>query len=490
MSIQWKKKVTLVHRFGRLLIGLLVFQSIITLMVSSIWINKGSHEMDQAVLIEQGRFLMPALEDSLAQWEGQGPRFSWPSQIRYYMQHSLGDLENLGLAWVDAHGNRAVVGLLQKDPLQGRLLDALEAGDLEALGQLAEQSHYPWLSSTSDAGRLLLVRRSHPNTLWHEKSALLAGILLFASAVAFLTTWFLSRPLIQRFVQFQKAFRALGHGELGHDLIDENRDELADLATEFNLMRERMNKLDLELSESNQRRRQLLSEVSHELGAPLTTVQGHLEILLSRDLPEADRAHLRIARQQAKRMDELSSDLLQLSKLEDTKRERTQHPFDLNRVLQDEVAAIELVCLERDIQIQFKVTHEPIHALGDAKRSAQILRNLLRNAIQHLAQNSLCAPLLSIDLEPRDSAFTCQPTTSDTEELLISICDNGSGIEESALPHIFDRYYRQSDNCAQGSGLGLTISKALAEEQGGTLTAHSDGLGKGATFHLRLKSPA
>lgn len=462
--------------FGRLLLGLLLLQVLLTGFAVSHWLRGEESRLHRIELSDHARFLLPALEDSLGRWGGTAPELGRQAEIRHRMQRSLGDLRSLGLAWIDGAGNAAVVGFLQEQPQLPALLEAVRAGEsVERIEAQAQLAGLPLVARRGAEGALLLAGQPGSGLFSPRSRGLLALLLAVSAATAGLAAWALARPLLKRFTRFHEAFRALGEGRLAHRLQDGHADELGQLAVEFNGMATRLEDLNARLEASDRRRRRLLSEVGHELGAPLTTLQGQLETLLRDGIAgESERRRVALALAQSRRLDRLVGDLLDLARLEEAGLRLERRPLRLGPLVEDEVAAVELACLEKGIELELELGTEPALVSGDAGRLAQILRNLLRNAIQQLD---------GYDADERRIRVALAPVASGLE---LRIEDNGPGIEARSLAQLFDRYYRPHPTQGSGSGLGLAISRRLAELHGGRLEAESDGPGAGARFRLWL----
>ncbi len=466
----------LAGRLGLLLLLLLALQSTITGLALHTWLKARDLSRHKLELREQASLLIPTLQDSLAIWAGQGPGPARQAALRHHMRRSLGEPKAMSLVWVDPAGNLAAAGFLERDPRLSELLDLAVSGMSDAtLEGWASRHGLALVARDLPTGRLLLAGESSGRFWTAGGPALLAAILAGSAAIAGLAAWWLARPLLRRFHTFSLAFTALGEGGFAHRLEDSRQDELGLLATEFNQMAARVEGLTEELARSDRRRRQLLSEVSHELGAPLTTLTGRLDLLLARtDLDPGARDSLRLCLQQARRLDLLVSDLLDLARLDDAGLRLRRDQVDLRDVVDQEVAAVELACLDRDILLDWIRPSQPLLVAGDEARLAQILRNLLRNSVQQLAGWTEGERHVAVRLG------------QESERVVLEVCDSGPGIRPEDLAQLFDRYHRPHTSRGEGSGLGLCVSRRLAELHDGTLVGDSAGLGRGATFTLDL----
>ncbi len=466
----------LAGRFGLLLLLLLALQAGLTGVAVFSWIRARDLALHKVELGEQAGLILPALADSLSRWSGSGPALTRQSSLRHQMRRSLGRPQAMSLVWVDQAGNMAAVGFLELDPRLPELKRMIQAGHSEReLESSAGRLNLALVVRATPAGWLILAGDS-ATRLWTAGSrGLLVALLAGSAGSAGLAGWWLARPLLRRFRALSRAFSTLGEGGFSHRLADPHPDELGQLAREFDQMAAQVERLTADLARSDRERRQLLSEVSHELGAPLTNLIGYLDLLQREDsLAPEPRATLRLCSSQAKRLDHLVSDLLDLARLDDAGLRLRHVELDLRDTVDQEVAAIELACLDRGIQLDWQRPAEAAPILGDEARLAQILRNLLRNSVHQLANPLVEGPTLRVMLE----------TSGGRIEL--RVLDNGPGIRPADLAQLFDRYHRPHSSWGEGSGLGLCISRRLAELHGGTLEGASAGLGRGAVFTLSL----
>ena len=225
-----------------------------------------------------------------------------------------------------------------------------------------------------------------------------------------------------------------------------------------------------EADRANQEKDRFFAAVTHELRTPMTSIIGWARILggeLS-DSPDAVEALTMIetsARAQARLVD----DLLDASRIAAGKITLDCSVIDVNRLIEDSARAAYPAAEAKGVQLRTSVaTSRPV--LADGSRTRQIVDNLISNAIK---------------FTPADGSIELRSAFTDTEAR-IEVQDSGRGIAADVLPFIFDRG-RQANSAEQGGlGLGLTIADHLARLHGGSITASSDGPGKGATFVVTL----
>lgn len=225
---------------------------------------------------------------------------------------------------------------------------------------------------------------------------------------------------------------------------------------------------------ANRARDEFLATVSHELRTPLTPVLGWLHLIRSRTLDKAtvDNALEKIARNIRLQM-RLIEDLLEVSRVITGKLQLVYAPLDLCRIITAAVETMRQAAQAKGIELQQQATAEPCLVSGDQDRLQQVIWNLLSNAIKFTPSGG------RVDVH----------LTRRTNELEVSVSDTGRGISADFLPHVFDRF-RQEDSpltrAHSGLGLGLSIVRHLVELHGGSVSATSPGIDRGATFSFTL----
>lgn len=249
--------------------------------------------------------------------------------------------------------------------------------------------------------------------------------------------------------------------------VDGRHDEIGELARAFALMQAR-------LRGQEQARRSFVATASHELRTPLASLEGTLE-LLQDDLSDGDldiedaRERTAQAREQSRRLSQLASDLLDLSRL-DAEVELRSEPLELGELCRAVAAEFELAAEGRGVRIELAPAEEPCWAQADPGAVARIVRILLDNALR---------------LAPEGSRVALAPHTRG-EWAEIAVSDSGPGVPAKERQLIFERFQRGSTTGGRGGfGLGLAIGRELAARMGGALELAAGGP-PGATFALRL----
>jgi signal transduction histidine kinase/CheY-like chemotaxis protein/HAMP domain-containing protein len=220
---------------------------------------------------------------------------------------------------------------------------------------------------------------------------------------------------------------------------------------------------------------EFVSVVSHELRTPLTSIRGSLQLVLDNPMSAIepdDRQLLNIALNNCERLIRIINDILDVSKIEAGRLTLHKHPNDVRQLVQTSTQAVEAIARTAGVTLDIQVPDGLPTVNVDADRIVQVLVNLLSNAVNY-------APL--------DSVVTIEAAT-DGQLVSISVQDRGQGIAEADLARLFQKF-QQADASASrrkgGTGLGLTISKALVEQHGGRIDVQSE-VGKGSRFTISL----
>jgi signal transduction histidine kinase len=279
-------------------------------------------------------------------------------------------------------------------------------------------------------------------------------------------------PARRRLKAVQEATERLGAGDLNARAPDHGGDEVAAVARSFNKMAEELTSRARALEAGDTARRQLLADVSHELMTPLTAMRGYVETLgmpeLKLDSPTRER-YMQIVTEETHRLERIIGDLLDLARLEGGGTAMRRERADVNAIFTRVAARHERELRERGIHLASRVDPGAEHVIGDSDRLEQALQNLAANALRHTPAGGEI--LLRSSVVPEGS--------------ILSVRDTGPGIPDEHLPLIFDRFYKvdAARKAAGGSGLGLSIVKAIVERHGGRISARND---NGAVFEILL----
>jgi signal transduction histidine kinase len=334
---------------------------------------------------------------------------------------------------------------VENDPLAPRAFNEsrLVSGTVTSGGKRYAEVAYPLLG-----GPVVLLRAPLHDSLRSvhlvRRRLVIAGLIALAASMV---VGYLAAALFARRIRrLERAADRIAGGDFGEPVEDRGKDELGQLATAFDEMRQRLAQLE-------HARREFIANASHELRTPLFSLGGFLEIMADEELdPTTQAEFMATMREQVARLTKLATDLLDLSRLDAGRLTVTEENVDLSalaEVLADEFRAVALssghqLAVENGLQTP---------ALGDEERALQIGRILVENALIHT---------------PEGTVVRIRTGVQDGSALL-AVEDEGPGIPPEHAEHVFERFYRLEGSIASGSGLGLAIARELAELMGGSV---------------------
>ena len=303
--------------------------------------------------------------------------------------------------------------------------------------------------------------------------ALLVGGATLAALVIF-------RPTHRRLVSLEAAARALGEGRTDVRASEAGGDEVTTLARAFNRMADDLEARARELTAADLTRRQLLADVSHELMTPLTAIRGYVETLAMAGVPIDEptrRRYLQIADDETYKLEAIIGDLLDLARLEGGGEEARTDRVDVSHLFQRVVDRHLPDIRSKAIDTRISIEPDGLALSGSPARLEQAIQNLATNAIRHMPEGGTLT-------------LAARPDAERPGQVRIVVRDTGPGIAPEHLPRIFDRFYkadasRSGTTVPSGSGLGLSIVRAIVRHHGGDVEA-ANAEGGGAQFVVRL----
>jgi signal transduction histidine kinase len=283
-------------------------------------------------------------------------------------------------------------------------------------------------------------------------------LLIAGTAVAALVIF---RPAQARLRALEDAARRFGEGDLTARAPAIGGDEVAAVAEAFNRMAGDLAVRQAQLVDADRARRQLLADVSHELMTPLTAIRGYAETLaLPQFLPDSKEGQraVKVIQEEGERIERLVGDLLDLARFEAGGMSLTQENVDADEIFERVAERHAKPAHDKGVEIVIE-PHDDIRMVADPHRLEQAVQNLAANALRHT---------------PPGGAVRLGARREDGS-VKITVSDNGLGIPPEHLPHVFDRFYKadQARTLSGGSGLGLSIVKAIIERHGGTVAVRS-----------------
>ena len=285
----------------------------------------------------------------------------------------------------------------------------------------------------------------------------ISAFLLFALGV-----WLLSDQALYPVRRATQAAARISGEDLSQRMpVPKTRDELSELSITLNHMLDR-------LQESFETQRRFTADASHELRTPVTAIVGHANYLLRRTKPSPEQVDsLTVIRREAERMAKLVNDLLELARA-DAGFTVDKEPMNLVEVV--ESVHMDIAPVAGNAEIQVSTPHPLVEVLGDESRLKQVVLNLVQNAL-NAGADRITVSLLQ-----------------EKNTVRLEVLDNGPGIPNEAIPHLFDRFYRVDgarSTRGNGSGLGLAIVHWIVQQHHGEVTVESR-LGEGTVFTVLL----
>ena len=290
--------------------------------------------------------------------------------------------------------------------------------------------------------------------------SLLIGVLVVALSAL------LSRAFTRKIRELLQAIRQVREGAYSHRASVRGNDEIAQLATEFNSLTDR-------LQTTEAARRRFVSDASHELKTPLAGIRLLTDSILQTEDMNADttREFVEDIGREAQRLSRITEDLLRLTRL-DSGIQDAAYPVSVSRVLERVVRMLGVVAREKEVTLTYE-TDEDAVVRATEDDIHQILYNLMENGIKYSGSMGF--------------VHTTLKTVGDT--VVISVEDNGVGIPNEDMEHIFERFYRVDKNRSRavgGTGLGLSIVSDTVRRRGGSIRAQHRQSGSGTVFIVEL----
>ncbi|TYP78140.1 sensor histidine kinase [Paenibacillus methanolicus] len=299
---------------------------------------------------------------------------------------------------------------------------------------------------------------------------LLTGIVLYR---------YVTRKIVLPLEGLRNSAERIKEGDLTEELRATSKDEVGQLIASFDEMRRRLQesiRLQLQYEEN---RKGLLSNISHDLRTPITTIKGYAEGI--RDgvarTPEKLDQYARAIHTRASDMERMVEELFYYSKLDLNKEPFTFEETDAAALVRGFVDEHAIDFERAGIAVEWEsMPEKPVFVRADREKLKRVVRNLLGNSIKFMVS------------EPKQITVGIR-ADDPHNQVAVMIADNGPGIQAEALPFVFDRFYRADDSrtpgSGGGSGLGLAIAKQIVEGHGGTITARSEE-GQGTAIYFTL----
>lgn len=289
-------------------------------------------------------------------------------------------------------------------------------------------------------------------------------------------TYLVSKSIIKPLKELEHSANEIKNGNLEYKTKVYSKDEIGEVGIAFEDMRQRLKKSLETQFQYEENRKELISNISHDLKTPITSIKGYIEGIKDgvADSPDKMSKYINTIYAKAAHMDQLIDELFLYSKLDLNKL-----PFDFQRIsitsyLQDCVEELKLDMDKDRINLNLNAPKKSILVMADIQKLKRVILNIVGNSIKYMKDKKLD---INIKLSEKE------------DYVVIEIQDNGKGISEEAIPFIFDRFYRADparNTTTGGSGLGLAIVKKIVDGHGGEISACSK-INQGTTVSFTLK---
>lgn len=322
---------------------------------------------------------------------------------------------------------------------------------------------------------LVLVKTSFPFYL-------LMGIFTMMLLREISTLWFSYRMrnnIIRPLEHLQKGVEEVAGGNYGYTIDEEVPSSISGLFDSFNKMSHQLQDGQIIKEKYERNRNELIAGISHDLKTPITSILGYVEGINEgvANTDEKMQTYMDIIYNNAKYTNQLIDDLFLFSKLDINQVNYQFSPVGVKDYFEDIFVEKKIDLEEQGHRVSYDIAVDETMTMAiDPKMIYRVVANIIGNAVKYNDKDQLILSLKLTQIEDRD------------DSVHICITDNGAGIEQEQLDHIFDVFYRvdaSRNKDIGGSGLGLSISRQLVEAHGGKIWAESN-IGEGTTFHFTL----
>ncbi|MDV8003032.1 sensor histidine kinase [Rhodococcus sp. IEGM 1408] len=289
-----------------------------------------------------------------------------------------------------------------------------------------------------------------------------------AVLLALVVSWYLTRRVQHSVTAVTASTAEIAGGRYDTRVVSPG------LGREFDDLADSVNELARRLDATETTRRRMLADLGHEMRTPLATLDSYLEAL-DDGIHTFDDDVRTILWSATQRLERLASDIVDVSRAEEHLTRLRPSSTTTRALVTSAVDAVRERYENKGVQLHTRVDAAPVAV--DTDRIGQVLGNLLDNALRHT---------------PAGGTVTVTSGQVGRRHVEITVSDSGEGIAPHHLDHLFDRFYRADTSRGRhsgGSGIGLTITRALVEAHGGHIRAHSDGPGRGASFTVEIPKP-
>ena len=288
---------------------------------------------------------------------------------------------------------------------------------------------------------------------------------MIASALGLVLTAYTAVRITRPLTELANAAKRLAQGDMSVKVRVYADDEIGEVSRAFNSMVDALQTME-------EQRKGFVANVSHELRSPITSIAGYLQGMLDGTIPrEEHQKYMQVVYDETQRLTRLIRDLLDLSRIESGNVPMNPVDFNINELMRRVLIKYEGRLDEKNMEVEAEFADEPCMVHADMDRIEQVVSNLVDNALK------FCGQYGKLTLETRWVGDLCT----------VTVADDGAGIDEKDLPHVFDRFYTvdKAHTAGKGTGLGLSIVKQILLQHGHDITVESV-KGEGTRFAFQL----
>lgn len=291
----------------------------------------------------------------------------------------------------------------------------------------------------------IFICSENTNVVFEKLGSTLIMTLIWIFAFSLIAVYFISERISRPLKEMSYAAKSFAKGKFNVRVPVKGSGEVAELATAFNNMAGSLEKLE-------ENRSTFLSNVSHDLRTPMTTISGFVDGIISGAIPKDKADHyLRIVSDETKRLARLVNSLLDITRIQSGERKFTMSSFDVCELARQVLISCESRIDSKNLDVSFECDDDNMNVIADRDAIHQVMYNLIDNAIKFSNEGGI----LSLRLVEND------------KKIVISVKNTGKGIVSEDLPHVFDRFYKSDRSRGldkSGLGLGLYISKTIIDQ--------------------------
>ena len=386
-------------------------------------------------------------------------------------------VDSKGRAMHNLHNAQVTKGnvptTLNSEDLSNILLEVLKGKEIRTRIQKDAQGTIftvavPWEQDNEVTGAVLIHTSAQiVDASLHDVFFQMTVGFFLAAVVAILSTAFYARSIINPLTIITKAAEQMSRGKLNTRAEVTGVDEVRQLAGTFNMMAEK-------LEQEDENRKEFVANVSHELRSPVTSIHGFVEGILDGVIPQNEqKRYLQIVFDETNRMKRLITELLELSRMDKGVLTLQYTLFDLNELIRRTMIGKITELEHGQIEVHMNFAQEPCIVYADSDRIAQVVVNILDNALKYI---------------PQKGNLTIH-TSLLHDKVCVDIINDGPAIEPQDKLHLFERFYKadKAHTSGKGTGLGLSICKQIIDMHEQTIEVLPLTEGAGFRFTLKLQ---